>query len=275
VLEFETLLLLPRNTDIISKELLVDIINIMRRYGGGYKPRSVRRLQKKSTKRLIFSLVLGLVLIYFIISWGLPALIGSLSFLNKFKAQPAKVESIEDSAIAPPVLNIPYEATNTAEINISGYSQSDSKVEIYIDDKLESSVGTLGDGSFRAEGVSLGLGTNNIHGITIIEDEKGEAKKSLPSKNIRVLYSNDKPTLEVSEPSDGMEVKGGDKKVKVSGKTDPENSVSINGITAILSSEGNFSKEVSINDGENTISIESVNDVGNKTTEQRKVIYTP
>jgi hypothetical protein len=253
----------------------------MRRYSG-YKPRSVRRLQKKSTSRLVFSLVLGLVLIYFIISWGLPALIGGLSVLNRFKAQPANVESIEDSAIAPPVLNIPYEATSTAEINISGYSQADSKVEIYIDERLESSVGTLEDGSFRAEGVSLGLGTNNIYGITIVEDEKGTAKKSLPSKNIRVLYNNEKPTLEVSEPSDGMEVKGGDeqgsssnKKVKVSGKTDPENSVSINGITAILNSEGNFSREVSINDGENTINIEAVNQVGNKTTELRKVTYTP
>ncbi len=247
----------------------------MRRISGGYKPRSVRRLQKQGTKRLLFSLGLGLILIYFIITWGLPALIGSLSFLNKFKAHPTKIESIEDSAIAPPVLNIPYEATNTAEINITGYSQPDSKVEIYIDDELESSVGTLGDGSFRAEGVSLSLGTNNIHGITIIEDEKGVTKKSLPSKNIRLSYNNEKPTLEVSEPSNGVEIHGGDKKIRVSGKTDPENSVSINGITAILNSEGNFSKEVPLNDGENTINIEALNDVGNKTTDQRRVIYTP
>lgn len=247
----------------------------MRRLSGGYRPRSVRRLQKQSTKRLLFSLGLGLILIYFIISWGLPALVGGLSFLNKFKPAPAKVESVEDSAIAPPVLNIPYEATNTAEINITGYSQANSKVEIYIDDELASSVDTESDGSFNAESITLVLGTNNIHGITIVDDGKSGAKKSLPSKNIRLTYNNEKPKLEISEPSDGAEVKGGDKKIRVSGKTDPENSVSINGITAILNSEGNFSKDVSLNDGENNITIEALNEVGNKTTEQRRVTYTP
>lgn len=246
----------------------------MRRYRG-YRPRSVRRLQSKSTKRLVFSLIFGLILIYFIIAWGLPALVGGLSFLNRFKSAPVKTESIEDTAIAPPVLNIPYEATNTAEIDISGYSQANSKVEIYVDEALESSVGTQSDGSFKAEGVSLALGTNNIYGITIIEGEKGAAKKSLPSKNIKLFYNDEKPNLEVNEPSDGHEVKGGDKKVRVSGKTEPDNSVSVNGVTAILDSEGKFSKEISINEGENNLTIETTNQVGNKTSLQRRVIYTP
>src|SRR5438045_1451043 len=70
-----------------------------------FKPRSLRRYESKAKNKLFSTVAISgfLVVIFFV--WGLPTLIGGLSFLNKFKNTP-KVSSsaIEDAAIAPPVL---------------------------------------------------------------------------------------------------------------------------------------------------------------------------
>lgn len=237
-----------------------------------YKPRSLRRAEKKLKKNLVLTIVVIFVIAFVLLNWGLPALIGGLSAFNRLKPEEKKVElNLEDSAIAPPVLNIPFVATNSATIKISGYAAPKSKVELYLDDDLKDTVTTSIDGGFVFENVSLSVGINNIYGKTI--DDKNHT--SLPSKNIRLNYSSEKPKLEVTEPSDGQEVKGGDKKVNVSGKTDPDNLVSVNGQTTIVNSDGNFSIAININDGDNTLSILATNSIGNINKIERRVKYTP
>ena len=243
-----------------------------RNYSYKYKPRSVRKLERKAKKGLITTIVISIVLIFVLLNWGIPALIGSLSVFNKFKTNPPKQVNTEgNAAIAPPVLSIPYEATNTAKINISGYSQPNSKVEIYIDDELQDTVLVTGDGSFTSYDIELRLGTNNIYGKTINDQDK----KSLSSKNIKILFSDEKPLLEISEPEDNKEIKGGDKKVRVSGRSAFENSVTVNGSTVIVNSEGNFTTEIPINEGDNIITIMATDQYGNSENAERKVKYSP
>lgn len=204
-------------------------------------------------------------------TWGLPALIGGLSFFNKFKPS-TKVNSVsEETVIAPPVLNIPFDATNSATIKISGYSTPKYKVEIYIDNELKNETTAGENGSFQSDAIPLSLGTNNIYGLTVNED----GKKSLPSKTIKLLYSSEKPKLELSEPADGQQIQGGDKKVSVSGKTDATSSLAINGNTVIINGDGNFSKTVDINEGDNVITVVATNLVGNTSQVERRVTYLP
>ncbi len=239
-------------------------------YKSTFKPRSIRRSESKAKNRLIFNLVLIIVLVFVFFNWGLPFIVGNLSFLNKFKSsKPVEVVNI-DEAIAPPVLNIPFEATNSASLAFSGYSAPNSKIQLYIDDELKSSTDTNSDGKFQTEPIDLNLGTNNIYAVTINDKEK----KSLPSKTIKLTYSSDKPKLEISEPPDGIEIKG-DKKVKLAGSTDSENTVTVNGSTVIVNYDGNFQTEISLNDGENIITIVSSNNFGNTNRIEKRVKYTP
>lgn len=236
-----------------------------------YKPRSLRRIEKQSKQQLIISILLGLFLIYALFTWGLPALIGALSIFNHSSKTTQQVQSIADNpAIAPPVLNIPYEATNTATIKINGYASPNNKVEIYLEDQLKDTVNTDDSGNFTSDDIGLSLGTNNITAKTV--DSAGN--KSLPSKDIQVQFSNDQPQLDVSAPTDGQQIHGGDKNVAVSGTTDPADSVNINGITAIVQSDGTFSKTIPINEGDNTITITATNQYGSTTQVQRKVTYS-
>lgn len=236
-----------------------------------YKPRSIRRAERKTKKHLIITIVIVLILGYLLVTWGIPGLIGSLSVFNKLKPEDKKPSAnISDSAIAPPILNIPFEATNSANLTINGYASADSEVEIYLDDELKETTSTLPDGSFTFSGIVLSKGQNNIYGRTVNGD-----KTSLPSKTIRIVFNDDKPKLEISEPADGHEVKGGDKKVTVSGSTDPDNLISVNGQTTIVNSDGTFSLTVPLNEGDNTISILATTPIGNISKIDRRVKYTP
>ncbi len=236
-----------------------------------YKPRSLRRSENQAKNRLFLNLLLsgGLIVVFLI--WGLPTIVGGLSLLNKIKSPPSSNSSLEDPAIAPPVLNIPFEATNSASIRINGYSSTGSKVEIFFDDELKDTVQTSDDGKFTTNELTLSLGKNNIYGKTVNSD----GKKSLSSKTIVLTYSNQKPKLEISSPPDNQQIKGGDKKIVASGKTDPLNSISINGTTAIVNNAGNFSATISIHEGDNTITITVTDQFGNTNQVERKVNYAP
>lgn len=243
----------------------------MRRYRSTYTPRSVRHEKNRARNRIIMAVVAVIVLGYFFLTWGLPALIGGLTYITHFNSKPVeKKSSDEDIAIPPPVLNIPYEATNTATISIKGYTTPDSKVEIYLDDELKTTTDVKSDGSFETSQISLALGTNNIYGKTIISE-----KESLGSKTIKLYYDSEKPKVDLSSPPDNQEIKGGDKKTRVVGNTDPQNSVTVNGSTVIVNGAGDFATDVTINDGDNTITIVVTNRFGNSTSVERKVKYSP
>lgn len=233
----------------------------------------LRKNERKSRNKLIWSLIFGIALVYAFFAWVLPNLIGSLSSLNSSKSQNTAESPVsENVTLAPPVLSIPFEATNSSTIQIRGYSMPKVKVEIYLDDELKTSVETQDDGSFITEPINLLLGTNNLCGKTVAE--KGD--KSLPSKNIRLTYDNEKPSLSIKEPADNQTIKG-DKKVLVSGKTDPQDAdvLTINDSRVIISSDGTFSQTIPLNDGDNIITVIASDAAGNLNQITHKVIFEP
>lgn len=233
-----------------------------------------RRIERKSKKNFLLTLVICGFLIFILIAWFIPTFIGSLSFLNSYKQPVKNTKSVsENASLAPPVLNIPYEATNTASIVIHGYTTPETSVEIYLNDELSTTTKSTSNGSFTSDSVNLDLGKNSISGITI----DAEGNKSYGSKPIIISYSNEKPVLEITNPQDNSEIKGGDKKVTVNGKTndDQDITVTINGSRIIVSSDGTFTKILEINEGDNDISITATDKAGNTTEVKRKVVYQP
>ncbi len=235
--------------------------------------RAVRRLARKSKRNFFITLTIVSLISYFSLTWILPNFIGGLGFVTNIvkPSQKTVTQASENANLAPPVLNISYEATNTTEISIAGFGTPNSKVKLYIDDETKQTIDVSSDGSFTFENVTLGLGTNNIYAKTLDED----GKESLPSKTIRILYDNEKPTLNINEPEDNKVVQGGDKKVIVSGKTEPGVKIFINDSQTIVDAEGNFSTEQPLNEGDNTISVKAVDIAGNITEIQRSVKYNP
>lgn len=235
---------------------------------------TARRWEKKSKKKIYLTLTVIAILLYSFFTWFLPTLIGSLSFVNQFKPAPTPVPQVADSVtLAPPVLNIPFEATGSSTIKVKGYASPNTSVKIYLDDDLKSTVKTSGDGSFTSDDITLSLGSNNIYGKTVDESNH----ESLPSTTLRISYINEKPDLSVDSPADNQVINGGDKKVTVSGKVNPKENMSltINGQVIILKDDGSFSQSIDINEGDNNIVIKAIDQVGNSAQVTRKVTYNP
>ncbi|TSC85392.1 MAG: Uncharacterized protein G01um10147_1168 [Microgenomates group bacterium Gr01-1014_7] len=238
-----------------------------------YRTRSARRMVRKTRHNFLATIIIILVLLFVTLNWILPALINGIGFVKNFINHPQtqKSSTLENPSLAPPVLNIPFEATNSAQISISGYASPNSKVKLYLDDSSKQTVDVSGDGSFIFSNIHLSLGTNNIYAKTVDEAEK----ESLSSKLFRIIYDSEKPVLLISEPEDSKKIQGGDKKVKVSGKTELGAKVFINDSQTVVDKDGNFSTDLPINEGDNTITIKAV-DVATNTAEiQRKVTYNP
>lgn len=235
--------------------------------------RSVKRIARRSRRNFLITLIIIAALAYSTVTWVLPSFINSVGFVkNVIKpSQRTLSQSSENTALAPPVLNIPYEATNTAQIDIKGFGTPNSKIKLFIDDDPKQTINVSSDGSFDFEKVLLNLGTNNIYGKTI--NERGD--ESLPSKEVKLIYINEKPSLNINEPEDGKKIQGGDKKVKVSGKTDPGVQVFVSGNQVIVDRDGNFSIDLSLDEGDNTISIKAVDAASNSIEIQRRINYTP
>ncbi len=237
-----------------------------------YQARSTRRLVKKTKRNLIATILIIVILAYATLNWILPAFVGGIGFINSIikPSKPVETPVADNATLAPPVFNIPYEATNTAKIDIKGYATYNSKVKFYLDDELKETVDTSEDGSFIIKNVLLSLGTNNIYGKTV--DDKD--RESLPSKTIKLILDNEKPTLEVFEPSDGKTIQG-ERRMKVVGKTEPNAEVYINNNRAIVNSEGGFTIEVSLSDGENIFNVKSQDKASNYIEISRKVTFQP
>jgi len=236
-----------------------------------YRYKAARRLQRKSKRNFIITLILVVALLYIAFVWILPNLIGGVSIIKNFTNPAKKIINVDQVSLAPPVLNIPFEATNTGQINISGYSTPGAKVEVFVDDDKKQTVSVSTDGSFNINNLPLSLGNNEISGKTVVEG----GKESLPSKTLRILYDNEKPKLNLNEPADNKTIRGGDKKVKFSGKTEPGAQVFINNTQVIVDKDGNFSSDQVLNDGDNNFEIKAVDSASNATEISRKVIFQP
>lgn len=76
------------------------------------------------------------------------------------------------------------------------------------------------------------------------------------------------PPLEVTSPKEGQVFK---ERLEVSGKTDKDASVKIDGTLISISDDGRFKEEIILPRGDNVVTIEAVNRQGKKTVINRKI----
>lgn len=81
------------------------------------------------------------------------------------------------------------------------------------------------------------------------------------------------PSLEIIAPKNQMIVSQA--RVVVEGKTDPDATVTINGISTIIRDDGRFYEQISVNPGVNKIVIEATSKFGKTKSYSREVGYQP
>jgi len=233
------------------------------------RSRLSKNTEKKTRKTMLLS-VIGIVIILFLLfRFGVEFLVNFSLFVSGSKNQGnSLINTNQINFVAPPVLNTLPTATNSAQIFISGNSMPDETINLYINNNNADQAQTDKDGKFIFS-ENLNGGDNQIKAEAVYK-----SKKSDFSNVFDVIYKNSQPTLEISSPSDGQSFKKDQNTANVTGKTDPNASVTVNGFWAIIDDNNNFSYNLPLQNGDNQIKVVVTDQAGNKTEKDLKVNYS-
>ncbi len=233
--------------------------------------RKQSRLEEISRRRSLHKTILiltGIVaLIAFFFFYSVPILINLSLLADKLRGSTdSEFTTNSSSYIAPPVLDPIKDATNSAQITISGSALTNQVIRLFVNGKYIDKTKVNDNKTFIFRNVVLEEGDNDIKAKSIISDEE-----SAYSQNVRIVYRNKAPSLEISSPQDNQTILNSDGQVKVEGKTDSSVRVTVNDYWAIVESDGTFSYLLRLQKGDNNIKVVATDDAGNRVEKEIKV----
>jgi hypothetical protein len=229
------------------------------------------RLEKHQNKQILQRIVIAIVLfcafVVFFFSVGIKLLVSFTLFLNQLANSGSNQQTTQQAELLNSINIDPIpSATNSATLLFSGTALNFNRLEIYLNDEKQDEI-TIAD-VFSGEIKGLENGTNTVHFIAKSSKSKETKKTPLCS----VLYKSEKPKLEISEPSDNSKTNKED--IKISGLTDKETTIRVNGQPLIVDVEGKFTYMFRLKEGENKIQITAEDIVGNQEIKDLTITYS-
>lgn len=226
-----------------------------------------RASNEQITRKTVMLGLLTVILAIVVLVFGLPFLIKFSDFLSQGKIKNQKNEEVKKVPPVAPRLVIPYEATNSAEIKVSGFAEAKVKVELFRNDVSVGTTEVTENGDFVFGKLVLDEGENKFTAMASTE-EMGSGDDSTP---LMVIYDKTAPELTITNPSEeNLSVDYSD--FDIVGKTESGASVSVNNRIATVDSEGNFKLKWQLNTGKNELEITTIDLAGNET--KKKVVIT-
>ncbi|EKE14650.1 MAG: SC protease [uncultured bacterium] len=228
----------------------------------------LERVQENKMKNTIFLYVVILfIVLYFIFTFGIKLLLNTSSFISGLFPQPSikPIAKTEDSFNSIDISSIP-QATNSAKIIISGSILNFDVLDFYLNAKKVKEI-VLSSDTFSEEIGDLEKGDNDIYIKAKSRDNKIE-KNTITYK---VFYKNNRPKLEITEPTDNSTTNN--QEIKVKGNTDKETYIHINDLPVVVDANGSFETSVRLKDGDNQIVATAQDIAGNVETKTIKVTY--
>lgn len=167
--------------------------------------------------------------------------------------------------IESPVITSPKEGEtlNESTITVEGTASPTTEITLMNNRKTSGETEVDDDGRFLTE-IELTEGENELTAVSKVDGET--ASKSEPVTVI-LDNDNDKSELTIDNPKDGDKIN--DETVTVEGTVTPDNLdyVEVNGQKADVSEEGEYSKRVMLDNGENEINVSAMYHDGDKIEE--------
>lgn len=225
--------------------------------------------EKILQKRFIVLIASSLALVLFVMFFGLQALIGFSVGIDKLRGNTKNQDQQTVVYLPTPQLNPIPEATFSGQIAVSGYGQAYKTIQLYVNNTESATTKTASDGAFLFKSVSLDAGANTL-AARQLDDSKNQSALSRP---LAIFVTDKKPLLEISSPENGARVTGEKNVITVSGKTDENARVHINDRIVIVRSDGSFSFDYFLPEGDTKLLITATNEAGIKTEVTRDVRY--
>lgn len=210
----------------------------------------------------------GLIMVFiFILTVGFKILLNTSLYINQlFNKNSPQVTVEKESFNGDLSIDSIPEATNSAKVLVSGSISNFDSITLYLNKEKIKEIPVASD-SFSLEIENLIKGDNTIYFLA----KSKKFKETKQSDTYRVTYKDDKPKLEVSEPTD--QFKTNKQEIKVSGKTDEDNTVKVNSLPVVVDFQGGFQTTIKLNDGDNKIKITVEDNFGNTESKELTVNY--
>ena len=232
------------------------------------RSRLERKSEEQTTKKTFALGLLTVIVFILVIAFGLPFLVKFSVFLGEAKIK--KEGTVKEKILPPlpPRIVLPYDATSSAKINISGFAEANVDVELLKNDVSFGKSKVSEGGDFTFSDVNLDEGENTF--TTIAISEKGGSSE--PSKQLVIVYDNKAPEFTMINPStDNIKVDVAD--FEVSGQSEKGVSVLVNNQVAMVDDAGKFRTKVQLNAGKNDIEIKVRDAAGNETKKNISITY--
>lgn len=226
-----------------------------------------RRDEKKRVKKTIYLGIASLLLLAFLLFFGVPILGKFADFLDVvFGKKAADNSALQAGALPPPQLDLLPEATNSANLTVSGFAQN-GEVEIFLNGEKTTLV-KVDDGKFSYDDMKLKNGSNDVKARLLAEDKQSDF-----SDISKITLDTEEPSLEITSPTPDQNFSGVNR-IQVSGNTEKDAQVYANGFLANVETDGKFEVFVPLKEGDNEIEVKAVDSAGNSTTQKVKVKYS-
>lgn len=227
-------------------------------------------------KRIAIISVFCIAGILLVIYYAIPAMVKIADVWDTTKNAnvPSNSNNGIDIPLRKPDFNaLPFDATNSATLTISGRAEPGHNVHLIFNGSEREPVVADNSGIFTFANISMTEGTNSFSGYS--QDNKG--RKSSNTNVYTVTLDTRFPKIELSSPNNGETFGGAAQSIiEIKGKADEASEMYVNGSRIILNLDGSFSQKVPLQSGENTITVYAMDEAGNKSVEvTRKVIFNP
>lgn len=214
-------------------------------------PRKKSSRKSYLLRRIIITNALSLLVIALTYLWMIFFLSSVSSFWDIFRGKDVYVDEDNIPPIAPFVATIP-EATQSSSIDITGKAEPGVKVELYVDgSKIEETISSA-DGTFAFTGIPVGAFSQDIY--TKAVDNAGNVSNQ--SSTYSIKQDEEPPEVEITNPDSSETIyKSTEHVYRITGTSEPEVSVLVNDQIAVVNPNGEFFKELRLEEGGNSIKI--------------------
>lgn len=226
--------------------------------------------EKRNIRRAFIFGTLAIILLIVMIFLGIPTLAQIAAFLADLRGSSSPITISDTIPPAPPKFFSFAAATNSAKLILSGTAEAGTTISISQNGGVIGDVVSGEDGTFQKE-VKLATGQNIF--LAKAKDQAGNESQN--SEALVILFDSEPPILEIFEPQDGASFSGEmQRRLTIKGKTEEGVTVTVNERLAIVDSQGNFSHQLTLEVGENSLKILAIDKAGNKTEKLLRVNFS-
>lgn len=236
-----------------------------------YRSRLTRLEDKRNLRTATLFTIGTIILIILAAVLGIPALVRLVVLISDLKSKGTPADKTDLIPPPPPQIILSYDATNSATQTITGLSEPGATIYVTQNAHQIGTVVATQDGTFEVDKVTLTPGDNLFEAVAV--DQAGN--KSQPAKQADMQYLTKPPQLQLNSPSDHQNVSGNPASVNVTGTTDANARLTVNGRVIIVDSQGAFSTTYNLNPGDNVLDFLTVDQAGNQTKKEVTVTYQP